>query len=162
MTFMERVRVALTRPWLLALEPIVIVITLYLTVVWAILFTFLDGYTEIFMEPYHLSQGQTNVIFVAMYAGVVLAGLLVPVVWLWTKNDIKKHHDENGGPTTTPVTVRPETRLWYATLGGAWTIPISLFWLGWTNFVRNLLSPTLLTLYPNTLWSPRQYYLSER
>ena len=150
MTFSHRMRIALTRPWLLALEPIVVVITLYLTVIWAVLFTFLDGYTYIFMKPYNLSQGQTNVIFVAMYVGVLLAGSLVPIVYFWTKNDAKQRNVEKGGQISGPVTIRPETRLWYAMLGGAWAIPISLFWLGWTNYVRK---PSLTTPLTSCLHS---------
>lgn len=37
-----------TRPWLLLMEPIVIFFTFYLTVVYIVLFTFLDGYA-----PFH-------------------------------------------------------------------------------------------------------------
>jgi MFS family permease len=143
-TLLHRMRIALTRPWLLALEPIVVVITLYLTIVWAIIFTFLDGYSYIFMEPYKISQGLSNVIFVAEYVGVMLASFLVPVVYIWTKNDVKKRNNEKGGHMSGPVTVRPETRLWYAMLGGAWAVPVSLFWLGWTNYVRTLLSVPIL------------------
>ena len=137
-TLLHRMRIALTRPWLLAVEPIVVVITLYLTVVWAIIFTFLDGYSYIFMEPYNISQGLSNVIFVAEYVGVLLATGLVPVVYIWTRNDVMKCNDAKGGQVSGPVAVRPETRLWYAMLGGAWAVPVSLFWLGWTNYVRKI------------------------
>lgn len=138
MTFFHRLWVALTRPVLLATEPIVMVITAYLTIIWAILFTFLDGYTYIFREPYGISQGLTNVIFVAMYVGACCGGLLVPIVYSWTKKDTEKRirEETEKGQNPSANAVRPETRLWYAMLGGGWAVPVSLFWLGWTNYVR--------------------------
>jgi len=56
-SFWTRMNISLTRPWKLALEPIVLSMTFYLTVVWAVLFTFLDGYTSIFQITYGISQG---------------------------------------------------------------------------------------------------------
>lgn len=95
------------------------------------LFTFLDRYMYAFTIPYGTSQGQKNLMFIAMYVGVLLSIPLVPLVHAWTKSDMEKHEGEKAGA----VTVHPETRLWYAMLGGSWAVPISLFWMGWTNFV---------------------------
>jgi MFS family permease len=130
MTFWKRMKVALTRPFLLCGEAIVICVTIYLTVVWAVLFTFLDGYTYIFANVYHTSQGLTSVIFAAMYVGVLLASPLVPLVYEWTKKDMEKEKGKG------LFSIRPETRLWFAMVGGAWAIPTSLFWLAWTDYVR--------------------------
>jgi MFS family permease len=130
MTFWKRMKVALTRPFLLCGEAIVICVTVYLTVVWAVLFTFLDGYTYIFANVYHTSQGLTSVIFAAMYVGVLLASPLVLLVYKWTKEDMEKEKGKG------LFSIRPETRLWFAMVGGAWAIPTSLFWLAWTDYVR--------------------------
>jgi MFS family permease len=126
-TLCHRMKIALTRPWTLAGEPIVIFVTVYLTVIWAVLFTFLDGYNFIFSVKYGLSQAGTMVIFIAMYVGVLLTIPLVPLVYMWTKKDMEKSKDS--------VKVRAETRLWYVMLGGSWAIPVSLFWLAWTDYV---------------------------
>jgi MFS family permease len=117
-----RLRLALTRPFLFALEPIVIFMTLYLTLIYIILFTFLDGYHYIFQSVYGTSQGVTNVIFTAMSVGVLLAGLQVP--WVYKKTKESLAHDN----------FDPESRLWFAMLGAP-AIPVSLFWMGWTDYV---------------------------
>jgi MFS family permease len=132
MTFWNRMKVALTRPFVLSCEAIVICVTIYLTVIWAVLFTFLDGYTYLFMKRYRTSQGLTNVIFVAMYVGVLLASPLMLLVYRWTKEDLEKAKGKG------LFSIRPETRLWFSMFGGAWAIPVSLFWLAWTDYVRKL------------------------
>ncbi len=121
MVLAKRLKVALTRPVLFAFEPIVFFMTLYLTALYIVLFTFLDGYPYIFQEVYGTSQGLTNVIFSGMFVGVVLAGSLVPWVYKITKETFINN------------TFAPETRLWFAMLGAP-TIPIALFWMAWTDY----------------------------
>ena len=56
-TFFKRLGRALYRPFLLTFsEPIIILIALYLTVIYIILFTFLDGYDFVFTETYGFSS----------------------------------------------------------------------------------------------------------
>lgn len=126
-SFWIRVKTSLTRPWRLAFEPIVLSMTVYLTIIWAVLFTFLDGYTSIFRMTYGISQGMTSIMFIAMYVGIVVAAPMVAVIYTWTLKDTAHQKD-----TSRP---RPETRLWSAMWGGSWAIPVSLFWLAWTDFV---------------------------
>lgn len=129
-------------------EPIVLLLSLYLTVVYIILFTFFDGYSFIFTDVYHTSQGLTNIIWAASYVGITLA--VIPILWIY----LHKHRmivkarnvyqiAENGGYDQPPSgmhfekpedTSPPEARLWYAMIGAP-TIPISLFWMGWTDYV---------------------------
>ena len=48
----------------------------------------------------------------------------------WIVKDIKRQEAagvENPAPT-------PESRLYFAMLGGAFAVPISLFWMGWTDY----------------------------
>jgi MFS family permease len=130
-TLWTRLKIALQRPFLLTGEPIVILMALYLTVLYIILFTFLDGYTFIFSDTYGISQGLTNVIFTAMFVGIALALLLVPFVYKKTKQNLESNRTEKG------THIHPEVRLWYAMLGGAPAIPISLFWMGWTAYVSS-------------------------
>ncbi|KAF4454790.1 multidrug resistance [Fusarium albosuccineum] len=102
----SRLKISMTRPFLMLTEPIIMAMTLYMTVVYIVLFTFLVGWPYIFEHTYGLDQGLANVIFVAMFLGTQINFAFVP----------------------------PEIRLWYAMLGAAVSIPISLFWLGWTNY----------------------------
>ncbi|KAF9638204.1 Major facilitator superfamily [Lasiodiplodia theobromae] len=125
-TLFTRLKIAMTRPFLMVTEPIIILMTLYLSVIYIVLFTFLDGYAYIFQETYGISQGLTNIIFVAMFIGIVMVVLLVPVVYRITVKDLKRANAKGA------AMFNPETRLWYAMLGAAPAIPIALFWQGWT------------------------------
>lgn len=127
-TFWHRLGHALTRPFVLGMEPIVIAISAYLTIIWTVLFIFLDGYISIFQDTYKISQGLTNVLFVAMYVGVLLSIPMVIFVYYLTKKDVAKHKtsDDKGK-------IRSETRQYFAMYGGGWTVPVSLFWMAWTS-----------------------------
>jgi multidrug resistance protein len=128
--FRIRLLHALYRPFILvAREPIVILFALYLTVVYIILFTFLDGYTYVFGETYGFSEGITGLAFLGIAIGLCGASLLVPLIHHWAKRDLAKEKELHGPNARLP----PEKRLWFA-MFGAPAVPISLFWMGWTNY----------------------------
>ncbi|KAL4802329.1 major facilitator superfamily transporter [Aspergillus unguis] len=132
-------------------EPIILFISLYMTVIYIVLFTFFDGYSFIFEDVYGISQGLTNIVWVAMYIGIALASLWVPVVYVWTKKEFEaamtppateassvigdtteNNSSDDESPKKSHPT-RPENRLWFAMLGAPF-IPIGLFWMGWTDY----------------------------
>ncbi|KAL6917123.1 hypothetical protein ACHAPO_006064 [Fusarium lateritium] len=121
----SRLKVSMTRPFLMLTEPIIIAMTLYLSVLYIVLFTFLVGWPYIFEQTYGISQGLSNIIFIAMFLGTQINFLFVPIVYRKTLRATQK-----GGH------FKPETRLWYGMLGASPAIPISLFWLGWTNYAN--------------------------
>lgn len=90
--------------------------SLYLLVVYIILFLFLEGYKFIFIGTYGFSQGLASVTWIAMFIGSTFVVSQAPFVWHMTRNEFKR-----------TSRIRPETRLWYAMHGGAPAIPISLF-----------------------------------
>ncbi|KAJ4149966.1 hypothetical protein LMH87_010738 [Akanthomyces muscarius] len=121
----QRLKVAVCRPFAMFYsEPILILISLYLTIIYIVLFTFLEGYTYVFGETYSLSEGLTSICWAGMLVGNFLVVGLVPVVYSWTAKACSQ------SPSSTIV---PEIRLWYTMLGGAVAVPISLFWMGWTS-----------------------------
>ena len=127
-SFIKRLGRALYRPFLLTIsEPIIILIALYLTVIYIILFTFLDGYDFVFTQTYGFSEGITGLSFIGIGIGLCLASALVPLVYKWAKNDLAKIKEQGG--TRLP----PEFRLWFA-MFGAPAIPISMLWMGWTAY----------------------------
>ena len=127
-TFLRRLGRALYRPFLLTIrEPIILLIALYLTVIYIILFNFLNGYTFIFTQTYHFSEGLTGLSFLGIGIGLCFASLLVPVIYIWAQRDLA-HIRTTGGDR-----LPPEFRLWFAMLGAP-AIPISLFWMGWTAY----------------------------
>ena len=126
-TLYHKVKRALYRPFLLTFrEPIIILVAFYLTVIYVVLFGFLDGFTFIFEETYHLSQGLTGLCFLPIIIGLFGASALVPLIYGWAKRDLQKIQERGGDR------LPPEFRLWFSMLGGAFAIPISLFWMGWT------------------------------
>ena len=126
--FIKRLARALYRPFVLTIsEPIIILIALYLTVIYIILFTFLDGYDFVFAQTYGFSEGITGLSFIGIGIGLCLASVLVPIIYKWAKNDLAKIREQGG--TRLP----PEFRLWFA-MFGAPAIPISMLWMGWTAY----------------------------
>lgn len=126
--FLNRLIHALYRPFVLFFsESIIVLIALYLTVIYIVLFTFLDGYTYIFTRNFHLSQGLTGLAFLGIGIGLCLSTCLVPLIYTWAKKELRAAEEkgEKG--------LRPEFRLWFAMLGAP-AIPISLFWMGWTDY----------------------------
>ncbi|KAL4968101.1 C6 transcription factor [Aspergillus stella-maris] len=112
-------------------ELIIILLSLYLTIIYIVLFTFLEGYTFAFGETYGLSEGLVSLCWAGMLVGTLLVACIIPVVYARTVKQQCK-----------TSTIAPEARLWFGMLGGAPAVPISLFWMGWT-------------CYPSIpLWSP--------
>ncbi|KAJ5668088.1 uncharacterized protein N7477_006658 [Penicillium maclennaniae] len=149
----SRIGGAMERQFLITIhEPIILLISLYMTVLYIVLFTFFDGYTYIFSEMHGLSQGLTNIVWGAMYIGILLSGLLLPVIYRGTKEEFTRAAEVVNGsdPTVDPraldgVHTQPEIRLWFAMVGAPF-IPISLFWMGWTDFPSiSVWSPIIAT-----------------
>ncbi|PTB64678.1 MFS general substrate transporter [Trichoderma citrinoviride] len=138
-TFRARMMTAVKRPFIMAIqEPTIMLWTGYLTVVYLMLFGFLDGYTFVFQETYGLSDGITGTIFVGIGVGLVLSSaLLTPLLFRWAKQEMAKLQSADEPAARIP----PEFFLWYALIGAP-AIPVSFFWMGWTA-------------YPHvSIWSP--------
>lgn len=105
-------------------EPITILFGLYLTLLYVLVYTFLHGFTYIFGKAYGWNPGQRGSAFGAVCVGVLLG---VPYVMLF--NHIYKRRHRQRDPEATPL---PESRL-IPTIPIAPLLPISLFWLGFTD-----------------------------
>ncbi|KAI7660248.1 MFS general substrate transporter [Hortaea werneckii] len=107
-TFLHRLQRALWRPFLLtSREPIIILIALYLTVIYIVLFGFLDGYPYIFTDVYGINEGLTGLCFLGIIVGLFGATALVPIIYKWAKRDLQKIQEQGGDR------LLPEFRLWY-------------------------------------------------
>lgn len=125
-SFVRRLRSALYRPFLLtATEPIITLVALYLTVIYVILFTFLNGYAFIFTTTYHFSQALTGLAFLGIALGLCAASLLVPLLSRRAHRDLARIISHRGSR------LPPEFRLWFGMLGAP-AIPVAMFWMGWT------------------------------
>jgi MFS family permease len=119
-----------TRPFILALEPIVLCLTLYNSVVYVIQFTFLVGYPYIFQKVYDIEQGLKNLCFLGLLVGVLLSITVVPFVVLKTKRQLCRDGDDGSGDV-----IHRESRLVFAMIGAPF-LPVGLLWMGWTDYVR--------------------------
>ncbi|KAK3389474.1 major facilitator superfamily domain-containing protein [Podospora didyma] len=106
----RRFLVNIYRPFVLTHnEPIILIFTLYLTIIYFVLFTF-------------LKWPLTFILFAALLIGNLAAIPLVPLIYGWAKKTV-------GARTLTP-----ELCLWNSMLGGSAMLPISLWWLAWTCY----------------------------
>jgi len=81
--FLKRLGTALYRHFLLTTpEPVIMLLALYLTVIYIVLFTFLDGYNYIFGMIHGTSQGSL-VLFLGIVVGSFGASALVLLIYKW-------------------------------------------------------------------------------
>ena len=126
-TFFRRLLRALYRPFnILVQEPILILMTLYISMSYVVFFGFLVGYDFVFGETYQLSQAVTGLTFFGLAVGVFSANALIPAF-----NCFYSRATARVRANSVQKTLRPELRLWWAMIGAP-VMPISLFWMGWT------------------------------
>lgn len=89
-----------------------------------LMFSFLSGFDYIFKDTYGLSTSMTGACFGAIAAGCTTFTLTAPLLFSWARC---KTHDVRGASPS------PEWRLW-PSIFAAPLLPVSLFWLGWTNY----------------------------
>ena len=105
-------------------ELVVAVFGGYLVLLYILIFTFLSGFDYIFRHTYHLSEGLEGSCFAAIAIGITTFTLCAPVLYTWARHKTKWHQG---------ALLEPEFRLWPAIITAP-LLPISLFWLGWTNY----------------------------
>ncbi|KAI1778044.1 MFS general substrate transporter [Hypoxylon cercidicola] len=108
-------------------EPIILIFSFYLIILYIVLFTFLEGYPYIFTQTYGISKSLTFILWAGMLAGDSVALLLIPLVYGWTKKAAARA-EAKGEP------LQPEVCMYWAMMGGSILLPISLFWMGWTCY----------------------------
>ncbi|CAL1188130.1 unnamed protein product [Candida parapsilosis] len=123
---------------LLVMEPIVFFLSLYIAFVFAVLFAFFEAFPVIFRGKYHMDLGISGLTFISvgigLVAGVVFYVVLDKTIYFPKNPDgTRGKRDENGNI----IWDAPESRLLVAKIG-AFCLPGSLFWLGWTGRTGNI------------------------
>ncbi|KAJ5178730.1 major facilitator superfamily domain-containing protein [Penicillium capsulatum] len=136
----QRLKLSVYRPFAMFYSKLIIILmSLYLTIIYIVLFTFLEGYTFIFGETYGTSEGLTSLSWAGMLLGTLLVSCVVPVVYHWAAQSCQRSKSS---------VIAPEMRLWCTMLGGAPAVPISLFWMGWTsNPAISIRSPLVASVF---------------
>ncbi|GAA5880257.1 hypothetical protein JCM1840_003411 [Sporobolomyces johnsonii] len=114
-------------------EPMLAVITLYMSLVYGVVYLLFEAIPIVFMGAHHLNAGECGLVFLALLMGAV-AGVFLYIVY-FNRQYMKLHHDIK------PRMVPPEERLrplFYASP----LFAVAFFWFGWTA-------------YPHiSIWSP--------
>ncbi|WWC90273.1 uncharacterized protein L201_005206 [Kwoniella dendrophila CBS 6074] len=111
----------LIRPFeMLATEPILLLMSLYISLVYGLLYAFFFAFPVVYGEDYGWNDSKIGLTFIPVFFGVGLALFVTP--WLERKYVLKV----NKG------IVKPEDRLTGMLIGGPF-VPISLFIFGWTS-----------------------------
>ncbi|RYP91898.1 hypothetical protein DL770_001958 [Monosporascus sp. CRB-9-2] len=124
--FGERMRIFLIRPFqLLFGELIVFLISLYMSVLYGLLYMFFVAYPIIFQKGKGYSASITGLMFIPLAVGVVLSAFCAP----WVNNHYRKLIASYDGLPP------PELRL-IPMMISCWCIPIGLFIFAWTSYPR--------------------------
>lgn len=119
----QQFAIALVRPWVLLFrEPIVILLSLYLAVIYGTLYLMFAAFPIIFDELRDWSQGISGLAFLGIAVGTVIS----VACFFFDQVRYRKICEANGGA---PV---PEARLPLALIGSV-LLPIGLFVFAWTN-----------------------------
>ena len=114
----------LLRPFIMmALEPILVLITIYMSVIYGILYLFFEAYPIAFQEVRGWNGGVGSLPFLGITIGVVTG---VGIITYTSNTRFKRKMIANGGK---PI---PEERL-VPMIVGAFLLPIGLFLFAWTS-----------------------------
>ncbi|KAI6715338.1 hypothetical protein JHW43_002080 [Diplocarpon mali] len=120
----ERMTIFLVRPFqLLFQEPIVLAVSLYMSVLYGLLYMFFVAFPIIYQEGKGYSAGITGLMFIPLAVGVLLSALCAPLV---NKHYLTIYTKHDGEPPA-------ESRL-IPMMVSCWCIPIGLFIFAWTSY----------------------------
>ncbi|RAL16787.1 MFS transporter [Aspergillus homomorphus CBS 101889] len=120
----ERMRLILFRPFqLLCLEPIVLFIALYMSVLYGLLYMFFIAYPVVYQGGKGWSAGSTGLMFIPLAIGVLMSAACAPFV---NKHYLSLYKQYGGKPPA-------EARL-IPMMFSCWLVPIGLFIFAWTSY----------------------------
>ena len=120
----EIVNKFLLRPFvMIAQEPILLLITIYMAFIYGVLYLFFEAYPIAFQEQRGWNDGVGALPFLSITIGVVIG---VGIITYTSNTRFKRKMEANGGK---PI---PEERL-IPMIVGAFLLPIGLFWFAWTS-----------------------------
>lgn len=122
----ERLRVFLLRPFqLLFCELIVFFISVYMSVLYGLLYMFFIAYPIVFQEGKGFSASITGLMFIPLALGVIMSAMCSPLV---NKHYLKMCAKYNGKP---PAEIRLIPMMF-----SCWFIPVGLFIFAWTSYPK--------------------------
>lgn len=123
----QKLSISLTRPWaLLFREPIILLASLYISLVYGTLYMFFAGFPIVFQYTRGWSEGSAGLAFIGVAIGVCTATL-------WAGVDNKRYVRLCQALEAEGRTIEPEARLRTAKAGSI-VLPIGLFLFAWTTY----------------------------
>ncbi|EPY52254.1 MFS transporter [Schizosaccharomyces cryophilus OY26] len=111
---------------LLISEPIVVCFTLYVTILFVIVYINFESYPVVYSQ-YNFNQGEQGLSFIGIGIGIVLAASFTPITYYKYSKAYKKMNGK----------VPPEYRI-YPLFIGCFLLPIGLFWFAWTCYPNRI------------------------
>ncbi|KAK9234362.1 major facilitator superfamily domain-containing protein [Lipomyces kononenkoae] len=122
----QMIAVNLYRPIVLLFgELIVFLITIYMSVIYGLLYMFFFAYPVVFGEGKNFKNGPVGLMFIPIAVGVIVSALIAPFV---NRHYVRMVAKYNGRP---PAEVRLIPMMF-----ACWAIPIGLFIFAWTSYPR--------------------------
>ncbi|KAG9541611.1 MFS general substrate transporter, partial [Aureobasidium melanogenum] len=128
----------LVKPFSLTLtEPIVFALNMYIALIYAVLYCWLESIPLAFEDLYHFSLGTTGL----CYLGICVGGIVcIPPYWYYNYYYVEPRFSKDG-------TLRPEIRMEPA-VATCICLPLCLFMFGWTaNPSINFIVPIIATAF---------------
>lgn len=133
--FRELITKNFSRPMrLLFTEPIVLLLSIYMSFIYGLLYLFLTAYPIVFQEIHGMSGGIGGLPYFGMIAGMLCAGIYIVLTNPSYNRKLAANND-------VPI---PEWRLPPVMIGGV-AFAIGLFWFGWSGYRADIhwIAPTL-------------------
>lgn len=118
----------LLRPLILLQEPIVFLITIYMSIIYGLLYMFFFAYPEVFGVGKGYSNSTVGLMFIPIAIGVIVATAVAPLFNTDYNKRAQKYIDRGEVPPA-------ELRL-IPMMIGCWTVPVGLFCFAWTSYPR--------------------------
>ncbi|THH29580.1 hypothetical protein EUX98_g4603 [Antrodiella citrinella] len=122
-SFAEMLQENMIRPFaMIVTEPILLLVSMYIALIYGLLYAFFFSFPITFLEDYHWNEGQTGVALCSIWVGLLIALASTP----FFEGSYLRQKKAKGGKAD------PEDRL-IGMMVGAPFIPMSMFIFGWTS-----------------------------
>lgn len=130
-------KVALSRPWQILVDPISLLVAVYMSVVYALLYMLFTIYPIVFQQKRGWNLGVGELPLIGTAIGAVLGGLLI------FANSARDRRRILAGRKAVP-----EDRLLVAMVGGI-LFPVAMFWFAWTGEYNSIhwIVPTIAGIF---------------
>ncbi|RSH82295.1 hypothetical protein EHS25_006005 [Saitozyma podzolica] len=126
----------LLKPFImLALEPMLLSVTLYMSFVYGVVYLLFEAYPFVFIENHGFNTGEEGLAFLGFFSG----GALMVIFYLAIIEPRYQRH----AAKMAPAPPKPEKRLELCVISG-WCLVVAMFWFGWTSYPSiHWISPVL-------------------